>query len=640
MTVRKDLCVTLNVIETNNSEKISLLTGWLDELQGLSNVHEEQAGGYQSMQQLMDGFALDLRDCCWSVDMHSRQLLLLSASAEEIFGMPINVLRAQPQFIWKTVRKADLNILRRTLASGPGPLPVETRLRITQPGGQKRSVLVRLQYILSAAGEPLRVDGLFRDVTRNERQNELAAMLHEHKPVDDLVISQDDVNASQVSIDFERTVYDICEATAVKLKTHRVSVWTLSPDGDKLSILASHDETETPGRLPRVLSESDYPIYFQSFKSAQVMDAAEASQDPRSSELCRSFMNEDGFCSRLDVTIMKAEKIAGVLSIENRGETRNWTEDDKGLAMRVAEKLSQAWERMDRDVAEKDLRLFKTVVDKANFGVLILGLKGHVHYINPTYADMHGFSVDECLGQHFSMFHNDNQLEDIETYRKSLREKGEYCGEKIWHQHRDGRPFPTSMNAKVIRDPEGAPLFLFATALDISEKVSQECELLEEKRKLSTLVASLPGMAFRIRNAPDWPVEMISAGSHSLTGWKPEDLINNAVVAHADVVHPEDKAYVWEQMEAALNERVPYEAEYRIITADDNVKWVMERGLGVYDQDDQLIAVEGFVIDITKRHVDLHALQQKEARYRELFGDLDMDTPMESGHERGTDNVL
>jgi len=161
-----------------------------------------------------------------------------------------------------------------------------------------------------------------------------------------------------------------------------------------------------------------------------------------------------------------------------------------------------------------------------------------------------------------------------------------------------------------------------AHLMERCERQQREAELGEERRKLKTLIGSLPGMAFRIRNADDWPVEFISEGSTELTGWTPYDLIDNRNVRHIDVVHPDDQTMVWEAMNEALRNHHPYEVEYRIITRQGEEKWVWEKGQGVYDGSGALLAAEGFVTDISGRIRAEQAMRDSEFRHRELFNTM------------------
>jgi PAS domain S-box-containing protein len=134
--------------------------------------------------------------------------------------------------------------------------------------------------------------------------------------------------------------------------------------------------------------------------------------------------------------------------------------------------------------------------------------------------------------------------------------------------------------------------------------------LRESQRKLSTLMANLPGMAYRCRNDRDWTMEFVSQGSVELTGYQPSDLVDNRVKAYNDLIHPDHRQAVWDQVQKALAERRPFQLTYRIRTASGEEKWVWEQGRGVFSDKGEMLALEGFITDITERRQAEEMLQR------------------------------
>lgn len=118
---------------------------------------------------------------------------------------------------------------------------------------------------------------------------------------------------------------------------------------------------------------------------------------------------------------------------------------------------------------------------------------------------------------------------------------------------------------------------------------------------LFTLLSNLPGMAYRCRDDRDWTMEFVSEGCHELTGYYPSDLLENRVISYAELIHPDDREAVWEDVQAALKYRKPFQLQYRIINKSGAEKWVWEQGRGVYGREGRLEALEGFIADITER---------------------------------------
>lgn len=125
-------------------------------------------------------------------------------------------------------------------------------------------------------------------------------------------------------------------------------------------------------------------------------------------------------------------------------------------------------------------------------------------------------------------------------------------------------------------------------------------ELAESRRQLSSLLQSLPGMAYRCRYDEQMTVIYVSEGAEPLTGYPPADFVSGAI-HFRDLIHPDDVEPVRTATRTGLRERTSIEVEYRIRPRDGGEKWVLSRGHGVYDDRGNLMFFEGLAIDITTR---------------------------------------
>lgn len=138
-------------------------------------------------------------------------------------------------------------------------------------------------------------------------------------------------------------------------------------------------------------------------------------------------------------------------------------------------------------------------------------------------------------------------------------------------------------------------------------------------RMLQTLLSHLDGMVYRCRDDDQWTMEFVSQGCLRLTGYRPEQLLFNSAVSYQEITHPEDRERVDGAVREALAARKNYVVEYRIVRADGAVRWVSERGVGVYADDGTLLALEGIVFDVTERKEAEIASRETERRYKSLF---------------------
>lgn len=132
----------------------------------------------------------------------------------------------------------------------------------------------------------------------------------------------------------------------------------------------------------------------------------------------------------------------------------------------------------DRINAENELRKFKTISDQANYGTAIVDFVGNIIYVNDHFAFMHGWDASELLGKKLTVFHNEDQLPQIYTLLDVLKAEGSFSAEEVDHVRKDGTVFTALMNASVIFNEKGEPLFLATTAIDITEIKASRLELL------------------------------------------------------------------------------------------------------------------------------------------------------------------
>lgn len=126
--------------------------------------------------------------------------------------------------------------------------------------------------------------------------------------------------------------------------------------------------------------------------------------------------------------------------------------------------------------------------------------------------------------------------------------------------------------------------------------------LQESQRRLQTLMDSLPGMAYRCKNDDEWTMEIVSRGVFDLTGYKPAQLLHNKEISWAKLIHPEDLQTVIDVVDEATQRDQYFRVAYRIICANNTIRWVWEQGKGVADSSGEISHFEGFILDVTEQH--------------------------------------
>ena len=142
----------------------------------------------------------------------------------------------------------------------------------------------------------------------------------------------------------------------------------------------------------------------------------------------------------------------------------------------------------ERKLAEADLRRFRLMVDRANYGAAVAAMDGTLTYVNEAMAAMHGWSVEELQGRPLSVCHNEEQLARVAELLEVIARDRAFTSQEVWHTRRDGSVFPTLMNAVAIEGEDGEPALQSVTMLDISDLKRAEAEIRELNAELEQRV--------------------------------------------------------------------------------------------------------------------------------------------------------
>lgn len=131
---------------------------------------------------------------------------------------------------------------------------------------------------------------------------------------------------------------------------------------------------------------------------------------------------------------------------------------------------------------------------------------------------------------------------------------------------------------------------------------------------METILRNLYGVIYRCKNDEDWTMDFINDGIYVLSGYEKEEILSQKVSFGHDIIHPDDQEWIWEMIQQHMQQRLPYEMEYRIVTKTGMEKWVLERGQGIYEDgnDGKLLYLEGFITDISKQKKTEEALKKAE----------------------------
>ena len=106
-----------------------------------------------------------------------------------------------------------------------------------------------------------------------------------------------------------------------------------------------------------------------------------------------------------------------------------------------------------------------------------------------------------------------------------------------------------------------------------------------------------------------------------ILGYSPEEF-PDTLDAFIGCLHPENADAVRSAVERHLQERVPYNIEYRLKTKSGEYRWFLARGQAIWDSNGNATRMSGSIQDITELKRSEDALRRSEGKYRLLIETL------------------
>ena len=223
----------------------------------------------------------------------------------------------------------------------------------------------------------------------------------------------------------------------------------------------------------------------------------------------------------------------------------------------------------------------------------IANTEGYFVTINNAWGKSLGWSTDELLNKpYLTLVHPDDREA---TIKMSGRLKN---GEKVYafenrYLCKDGSYKWISWNSS----PDSEMKLIYFVARDVTKQIGEANEL--KKRAtisesfLSSIIDNISGVIYRCKDNEEWTMEYLSQGCYELTGYEPEEIINNSKISFGNLVLDKYRSY----LANLANDR--YEHEYEIRTKNGQLRWILDRGKTVFSDEGKSIGQEGILTDIT-----------------------------------------
>ncbi|MEN6371103.1 MAG: PAS domain-containing sensor histidine kinase [Armatimonadota bacterium] len=252
--------------------------------------------------------------------------------------------------------------------------------------------------------------------------------------------------------------------------------------------------------------------------------------------------------------------------------------------------------------------------------------RGIFTFVSQAVTRVLGYSPDECIGKNLISFIDPSDSMQHEAFLQYFLNTPQDLLkglEEVKMIKRDQTSIWMEISWSVIK-ANGLSIGFQGISRDISKRKIAEEALRESEERFRTLVANLPDVIYRCHMNPDWSIQLLNNAIQDLSGYPPSDFVNR-VRRFANIIHPEDRALVTDTIYQALAKREQFSITYRIIHADGSIRWVFEKGQGIFGPDGKIMCLDGVISDITeerrvneerqKAHEDMQRAYQLQQQF-------------------------
>lgn len=241
--------------------------------------------------------------------------------------------------------------------------------------------------------------------------------------------------------------------------------------------------------------------------------------------------------------------------------------------------------------------LFRTLIEKSTDAIQLVSKDGNILYTSESIKNVLGYTPGELEGLGIAPFlHPDDFDYFMNNFQELITKPGSQIVLNYRVKHKDGSwAWLETVGVNHINTPNIHALV--GNFRNITDRKQSEEKLKDNEARLNlALEAGEIGVWDWdiVSNRIKWTDKVYEI--HELEKENFDVGFDNYVTR----IHPDDKKKVEDAIESALQNKTPYNIEFRITTAKGNTKWISTSATVMFEND-QPVRMLGATIDITKR---------------------------------------
>ncbi len=265
---------------------------------------------------------------------------------------------------------------------------------------------------------------------------------------------------------------------------------------------------------------------------------------------------------------------------------------------------------------------FETLVNGVrDFAIVVLDRNGNVMSWNKGAEKIKGYSADEIVGKHISIFYpEEERLKNKSAWMLNEAVKSGNVQVEAWRVRKNGSFFWANVVITSLSDENGEVYGFLKITRDLTEKRKNEEDLKNSRDFYLKLLDDFPNPVWR--SDPNGNCNYFNKAWLSFTGRSIEENIGYGWVSS---VHPDDKERVLKEYSEAFKLQKSFTSEFRLQDSHGEYRWIIEFGMPYYDFNNHYSGYLGSCYDINDRKKYEDTINTLLSISEKLYSSLEID---------------
>jgi PAS domain S-box-containing protein len=247
--------------------------------------------------------------------------------------------------------------------------------------------------------------------------------------------------------------------------------------------------------------------------------------------------------------------------------------------------------------------------------IVMLDIDGYISYSNPATREITGYTSEELLNKHLSIFYPGSEDSVKAEYELGLSlKKGKFLSEG-WRSKKDGNNFWAETLLSPLYNEEKKLIGYSCMLRDVTEKKQLEIELRQSEERFRFMVEGVRDYAIFMLDTTGHIVSW-NEGAKRIKGWSANEIIGKHFSTFYTSEDLEDKKPERELRIAIATGK--YEEEGWRVRKNGSVFWANVVITALFNEQNKHIGFSKVTRDLTERKENEENLRRSEERYRSL----------------------